>query len=61
MPDMVEQTSVNARTQIKVIEEKMTLMGREIQRALPNIYAKDLIEVLFQLPYTKRSYLEKQV
>ncbi len=59
MLDMIEQTSVKARTQIKVIEEKMTLMGREIQKTLPNIYSKDLIEVLFQLPYTKRSYLER--
>lgn len=33
-------------------------MGEEIQKALPKIYSKDLLEVLFRLPYTKRSSLE---
>ena len=33
-------------------------MGAEIQKQLPRVYSKDLMEVLFHLPYTKRQFLE---
>ena len=36
----------------------MNEMGAEIQEKLPKIYSKDLLEVLFKLPYTKRNQLE---
>jgi hypothetical protein len=29
----------------------------EIKNKLPKIYSKDLIEILFRLPYTKRQHL----
>ena len=29
----------------------------EIKKRLPKIYSKDLIEILFRLPYTKRQHL----
>jgi Fic family protein len=57
MLDMVEQTALKARKQIADIAQLMTNMGAEIQRALPKIYSKDLMETLFRLPYTKRSNL----
>lgn len=59
MLDMVEQTAIKGRQQIATIEILMAKMGAEIQQQLPKIYSKDLMEVLFKLPYTKRSFLEK--
>lgn len=59
MLDMVEETALKGRHQIIEIETLMKQMSAEIQRKLPRIYSKDLIEVLFKLPYTKRSQLEK--
>lgn len=59
MLDMVEQTALKGRNQIAEIEGLMNEMGKEIQRQLPKIYSKDLMEELFRLPYTKRSQLEK--
>jgi Fic family protein len=57
MLDMVEQTALKARNQITEIEKIMTQMGTEMQKKVPKIYSKDLLEVLFRLPYTKRSFL----
>jgi Fic family protein len=60
MLDMIEQTALKARQQITNIEKLMNNMGKEIQETLPKIYSKDLLESLFHLPYTKRSFLEKE-
>jgi Fic family protein len=57
MLDMIEQTALKGRKQIEQIEEMMNKMGGEIQKKLPKIYSKDLLEVLFKLPYTKRNFL----
>lgn len=59
MLDMIEKTALKARNQISEIERLMNEMGKEIQRILPKIYSKDLMEELFRLPYTKRKQLEK--
>lgn len=59
MLDMIEQTALKGRKQIAEIESLMTVMGMEIQKKLPKIYSKDLLETLFRLPYTKRTFLEK--
>lgn len=58
MLDMVEKTAQKGRNQIATIEELMNQMSRDIQTKLPKIYSKDLVELLFRLPYTKRSQLE---
>jgi Fic family protein len=55
--DMIEKSSHNGRTRIEKIEKEMKLMGQHIQKKLPKIYSKDLVEALFYLPYTKRSFL----
>jgi len=55
--DMIETTAIKGRQQITLIEKLMAEMGAAIQKTLPKIYSKDLIEVLFKLPYTKRSFL----
>lgn len=58
MLDMIEITSVNSRYRIEKIDTLMKTMGEKIQQQLPKIYTKDLVEVLFRLPYTKRNFLE---
>jgi Fic family protein len=58
MLDMIEVTSVNSRTRIEKIDMLMKTMGEKMQKQLPKIYTKDLVEVLFRLPYTKRNFIE---
>jgi len=58
MLDMIEVTAQNDRSRIGNIESLMKSMSREIQKKLPKIYSKDLIEVLFRLPYAKRNSIE---
>lgn len=58
MLDMVEKTALKGRTQIAAIEALMNQMSADIQSQLPKVYSKDLVEILFRLPYTKRSQLE---
>ncbi len=57
MLDMIEQTALKGRKQIIDIEDIMNRMGTQIQKKLPRIYSKDLMETLFRLPYTKRNFL----
>jgi Fic family protein len=57
--DMIETTAKKDRHRIVQIEKLMTAMGAEIQKQLPTVYSKDLMEVLFRLPYTKRQFLEE--
>ena len=59
MLDMIEQTALKARRQIATIETLMNTMGKEIQESLPKLYSKDLLEILFHLPYTERLFLER--
>ena len=57
MLDMVEVTSIRGLERLKKISTTMNIMSDEIRRKLPKIYSKDLIEILFRLPYTKRQHL----
>jgi Fic family protein len=57
MLDMIEQTARTDRERILQIEMLMKKTGKAIQRKLPKVYSKDLLEVLFKLPYTKRQFL----
>jgi Fic family protein len=59
MLDMIETTAKKDRQRIAQIEKLMGKMGAEIQAKLPRVYSKDLMEVLFRLPYTKRQFLEE--
>lgn len=59
MLDMIEETTKTGKSQINSIVKLMAEMGTEIQQKLPKIYSKDLLEILFRLPYTKRNQLEK--
>lgn len=54
----VEETSALTLQKIDAITEAMALTGKNIEKKLPKIYSKDIIEVLFQRPYCKRQFLE---
>lgn len=53
----VEETSKLTLTKIDEIKVAMAMMSEALKKELPNIYSKDLVEVLFQRPYSKRQFL----
>jgi Fic family protein len=57
MLDMIEKTSIKGLERLKKITQAMDKTAGEIKNKLPKIYSKDLIEILFRLPYTKRQHL----
>ncbi|MEQ9102837.1 MAG: Fic/DOC family N-terminal domain-containing protein [Imperialibacter sp.] len=57
MLEMVETTAKNGLIRLEKVVSLMTTMAEEIKQELPKTYSKDLIEVLFRLPYTKRQFL----
>ena len=57
MLDMVEHTAKKGLAQLLKITSLMTLTTESIKTTLPKVYSKDLIEILFRLPYTKRQFL----
>ena len=59
MLDMIEKTARFGREQISSIENLMAELGSEIQNKLPKVYSKDLLELMFRLPYSKRYHLVK--
>lgn len=57
MLDMIEVTALNGLERLSKITAAMEKMTLDLKKQLPKIYSKDLVEVLFRLPYTKRQYL----
>jgi len=57
MLDMIEETSVKGLERLNKITKAMDETAIEIRKKLPKVYSKDLIEILFRLPYTKRQHL----
>lgn len=57
MLDMIEETSVEGLERLKKITTLMEETAGEIKTLLPKVYSKDLVEILFRLPYTKRQHL----
>lgn len=57
MLDMVEVTSKKGLKRLNRITAAMEETATEIKKKLPKVYSKDLIEILFRLPYTKRQHL----
>ncbi|WP_255452820.1 Fic family protein [Aquimarina sp. RZ0] len=57
MLDMIEQTAIKDLARLESIMTVLSTVGNEIKQKLPKIYSKDLIELLFRLPYTKRKHL----
>lgn len=57
MLDAIEETAIKELKKLGEILQLIDKIGEEIKQALPKIYSKELIEILFHLPYTKRQYL----
>jgi Fic family protein len=57
MLNMVEKTAVKGLNILESIIKLMDKTGEEIKGLLPKVYSKDLLEVIFKLPYTKRQNL----
>ena len=55
--DMIEWTAKKGITRLEDILNSMKTVSGEIQKELPKVYSKDLIEILYRLPYTKRQHL----
>tara|TARA_R110000796_G_scaffold252557_1_gene387677 strand:+ start:67321 stop:68403 length:1083 start_codon:yes stop_codon:yes gene_type:complete len=57
MLDMVEETAISGLNRLESIIQLMDRTSQEIKEKLPKVYSKDLVEVIFKLPYTKRQNL----
>lgn len=57
MLDMIEVTSNKGLERLNKITNAIEKTTEEIKTKLPKVYSKDLIEILFRLPYTKRQHL----
>ncbi len=57
MLDMIEDTANKGLKRLSKITMVMEETAIEIKKKLPKVYSKDLIEILFRLPYTKRQHL----
>jgi len=57
MLDMIEVTANKGLKRLNKITVVMEDTAIEIKNKLPKVYSKDLIEILFRLPYTKRQHL----
>jgi Fic family protein len=57
MLEMVEFTAKRGLQRLKDVTDLMQQMTTEIKETLPNVYTKELVEILFRLPYTKRQFL----
>lgn len=57
MLDLIEETSKKGLERLNKITTTMEKTAEEIKQKLPKIYSKDLLEILFRLPYTKRQHL----
>ncbi len=57
MLDMIEETAKKGLQRLNKITILIDETVDEIRTKLPKIYSKDLVEILFRLPYTKRQFL----
>ena len=55
----LEETATTARKKIVAIHQMSQETAEKIRMALPKIYSKDLVEVLFRSPYCKIRFLEE--
>jgi Fic family protein len=59
MLDSVEVTAESAIQKIRCLIALLSEAQTEIKEKLPKIYSKDLVEVLFKLPYCRINFLEQ--
>lgn len=57
MLEMVEKTANHGLKRLDQVTQLMEKTADAIRAKLPKVYSKDLVEVIFRLPYTKRQSL----
>ncbi|MFD2202815.1 Fic family protein [Shivajiella indica] len=57
MLEMVESTAKHGLKRLEQVTQLMESTAESIRNTLPKVYSKELIEVIFRLPYTKRQSL----
>ncbi|MCC5937149.1 MAG: Fic family protein [Lunatimonas sp.] len=57
MLEMVEKTANHGLKRLENVTQLMEFTADSIRAKLPKIYSKDLVEIIFRLPYTKRQSL----
>lgn len=57
MLDMVEVTSLSVIAKLEQILQLMDELKEKIKSQKPKLYSKELLEIIFKLPYTKRKNL----
>ena len=57
MLEMVEYTANKGLERLKNVTTLMDQMASDIKETIPKVYTKELVEILFRLPYTKRKFL----
>ena len=53
----VEETSISTKNRIKKINSLLKETLEIVKRDSPKIYSKELVELLFEQPYSKNEYL----
>ncbi len=59
MLEAVEQMAARTRQQILTIRSLMAESAHLVRQELPKVYSKELLEILFRLPYCKIRFLEE--
>jgi len=54
---MIEVTSLNVIEKLAAIVKLMDSIEAKIKKKKPKLYSKELLEIIFKLPYTKRKNL----
>ncbi|GMQ26429.1 Fic family protein [Algoriphagus sp. oki45] len=57
MLEMVEKTANHGLKRLEQVSNLMEYTAEQIRVTLPRVYSKDLVEIIFRLPYTKRQFL----
>jgi Fic family protein len=57
MLNMIEVTANKGLKRLESIINLMESSSEKIKSVLPKVYSKELVEILFKLPYTKRKFL----
>jgi Fic family protein len=57
MLDMIEDSAIKGLERLRAIIGIMENMSEQIKNELPKVYSKELVELIFKLPYTKRQFL----
>lgn len=57
MLEMVEVTAIHGLNRLEQIARLIETTAENLREKLPKVYSKDLVEILFKLPYTKRQSL----